>query len=393
MKLCRLPIRPAWRQGESFAGYVLRLHAVNALPVIGSVVSALKAIYAATDAAAVTMQVGQLLGAIGVEGYQSALTGWLAFRRDNNPGRLISLRYRLDWHCPACIVDFGIRPAIWDLHGFDRCFLHAHWLNSTWWAGRSVDRPMLEERLLVKTRMAEALAETATTWLPERFPVERRLAVDVSGGPADLYVQIAALAFLNQEIHHRRWRIGPLASTTAAITVAERYYGEVIDWLYLGPRPLAVALCQNFGSKVSSRWGWSPHLVRLHQVAGWLQQNATLAPAHELLGQLRRIAADQCLQEDRFVAGHGHAALPEPDRLAVLAPPGCFRQHDDIVGYLQLFARLHGIPALGYGQSGIVIRRQDLPGLADVLDDPARPKTEIFTVDRPLWTLDQPTCQ
>ncbi|MDN3575697.1 hypothetical protein QWZ03_02795 [Chitinimonas viridis] len=391
MRLHRLPVRPAWHQGESFAGYVLRLHEVNAQPVSGDVVSALRTIYAATDTLVVRALADQLLSTMGVEGYQSALACWLVFRTDPVSGQLIDLRYKPDLACPRCINDFGFRPALWDLRGFDRCPQHVLWLASRQNVGRNVNRLACSIWSRARNQMAEVLAASAAMWLPEGYPVARRTTIPIEGGPAAVYALIAALAFLHQEVRHRRQRIKPVAGIADAIAVAEEHYPEVVGWLSAESGSLVTLLCQEaemtHTSGSSNRWGWSPFLLRVHQVAGWLLQNKVLTAAHEMLQQLRQIAAEHCLQVDRFTDGHGHAALPVLDNLAIVAPPGCFRRHEDIVGYLQLFARSHGIPALGYGQTGIVVRRQDVAPLADQASAFGRGTTEFYTADRPLWTL------
>ena len=382
-----LLLRPAWQHGESFSGYVERLFECNGLTMPYATTRLLAKTSSLKDCAEVKSLAERVLTSLGIPHYQTSLDRWCDFRREGDG--LMQLRYRPKNHCPTCMADLGFRPAIWDLPGFDRCPIHGTWIEQNWLTGTARSRDMNEFKARAKTLIANALAEGSTVWLPKNYSLPRTMTLLPPRSVSDVYKTIATLAFLEQEVRYRSARISAPMDTIKAVGKVLSQASTAIHWLYLTVEELEADVLREANlaplTNHASAWGWSPYLLRITQVGSCLADSELPAPLQEMLARLGRVAAENCLYRDQYLTGHQHAdALPTLESLAVVCPNVNHSVHAGYKDYLQLFARIYGIPALGYGPGGIVVRGCDIPDFAERLIGKNSSAGTIYTAENAL---------
>lgn len=357
----RLLIRPRWRHGESLAGYVTRLFEVNRIQLNGPTVLAIKKTYHTTDLAEVRDLVSKLLDRFGIEHYREVLSNWLKFRKDHITGKLVRLVYRPRTNCAACTEQFGFQPAIWDLPGFDYCPLHHIWLNyfplSTWTKAKRRTADQGNAALTITTVLASSVGD----WLPDEYAPRLPNCSIRPPSIGEGYRLLATAIVLNRELIQGYGSRCLPTSLEEAIDVSRYAVRSLKAWLLPSIaefedhslRPSSITSSLQLAS------GQLPNLIRLHQVTGWFAQNITSSTTLTLLSQLRAMAEKQYRISGRhLVELEQTACTPNIEDLGVLClKKGANRAKEELVDYLQLYSRKHGIPALAFGSGGIVVNK------------------------------------
>lgn len=225
-----LPLRPAWRLGESLAGYIERLFATNGHRYPTELHTRLRLIHCGCDPADVVRQCEALFDVLGVPFPRHALQHWLKFRRAAD-GTLLSLDYgNTTAACSSCLTTLGFRPAYWDLPLFGWCPVHGRSMHArrrfrgghVSYTGEELDQCM--------ARLSALEIHTCTDWLPPAYDVPVPQHVKHIKSLADLYAFMDALIEFADELdgfcHH-----GPFCAAGAEC-INPRLLIRVCHWIY-----------------------------------------------------------------------------------------------------------------------------------------------------------------